>query len=122
MGEAWLFCNKKHPSATAANGRTTGAKEKPQFLSSGLYRRLWNFTKSAPVRVVAGFTAGGELHPALKQTTHIIPAVCEKCNRFVCKIFAFRFLPAAAERAAACHAFFTAARLPPQQIYVTINQ
>ena len=38
------------------------------FLSSGLYRRLWNFTKSARRAAFAfvGFTTGGEFHPALK--------------------------------------------------------
>ena len=39
------------------------------FLPSGLYRRLRNFTESATeTQLVAGFTAGGEFHPALKQT------------------------------------------------------
>lgn len=39
------------------------------FLSSGLYRRLWNFTKSARRAAFAfvGFTTGGEFHPAPKQ-------------------------------------------------------
>ena len=43
------------------------------LLSSGLYRRLWNFTKSAVKIQFAGYgttkaylTAGGEFHPAPK--------------------------------------------------------
>ena len=38
------------------------------FLASGLYRWSRSCTGSAPLRVVADFTASGELHPALKRT------------------------------------------------------
>lgn len=38
-------------------------------LPSGLYRRPRNFTESVRLRGVAGFTAGGELHPAPRTST-----------------------------------------------------
>lgn len=34
--------------------------------------RPWNHTKSVPIMGVAGFTAGRELHPALKTNHHFI--------------------------------------------------
>jgi hypothetical protein len=48
---------------------------KNKSLSSGLYRRPWSYTRSADleqfVRIagaLAGYTAGGELRPALRVT------------------------------------------------------
>ena len=37
------------------------------LLSSGLYRRLWNFTRPTSMMRFVGFTTGGDLHPALKR-------------------------------------------------------
>ena len=54
-------CNQK-----TATGRTDAICL--PFLASGLYRWSRSCTGSAPLRVVADFTASGELHPALKRT------------------------------------------------------
>lgn len=42
------------------------------LLSSGLYRRHLNFTGSARLNSVVGFTTGGEFHPAPKTTSVFI--------------------------------------------------
>ena len=58
---------KKRPAAIkTATGRTDAICL--PFLASGLYRWSRSCTGSAPLRVVADFTASGELHPAPKRT------------------------------------------------------
>ena len=54
-------------AANTATGRVDKSYCLP-FLASGLYRWPRSLTGSAPLRVVAGCTASGESHPALKRT------------------------------------------------------
>ena len=60
--------SKTRPAAAnTATGRVDKSYCLP-FLASGLYRWPRSLTGSAPLRVVAGYTASGESHPALKRT------------------------------------------------------
>ena len=60
--------SKTRPAAAnTATGRVDKSYCLP-FLASGLYRWPRSLTGSTPLRVVAGCTASGESHPALKRT------------------------------------------------------
>ena len=60
--------SKTRPAAAnTATGRVDKSYCLP-FLASGRYRWPRSLTGSAPLRVVAGCTASGESHPALKRT------------------------------------------------------
>ncbi len=67
-----LFWQKETSLNRIAQGRKGANIKSAPFLSSGLYRRFRNRTGSAATQVadswLSPITAGGESHPALKQT------------------------------------------------------
>ena len=66
-----VFYRKDKPKSALLQPKTATGRTDAiclPFLASGLYRWSRSCTGSAPLRVVADFTASGESHPALKRT------------------------------------------------------